>query len=190
MNASLKKPLLGSLFPLLVLGLPLLAAAATPAAENAAQAAVATPLVDKVHNATARYTDLGRALHDGFVPATPCVSGPDTGAMGVHFVKMTRITAGVLDAERPEALIYEPMASGAMRLVGVEFIVLKSVWEANNPGGGVPALDGNLLNFVNEPNRYGLPAFYELHVWAWEHNPKGSFADWNTLVTCDHQAAN
>ena len=33
-------------------------------------------------------------------------------------------------------------------------------------------------------------AFYELHVWAWEHNPKGSYADWNTHVTCDHQPLN
>ena len=82
------------------------------------------------------------------------------------------------------------MANGAMRLVGVEFIVLASVWASNNPGGGVPALDGNLLNYIAAPNRYGLPAFYELHVWAWEHNPKGSYADWNTHVTCDHQPIN
>jgi hypothetical protein len=45
-----------------------------------------TPLIDKAHNATARYVDLNVALAEGFVPATPCVSGPDTGAMGVHFV--------------------------------------------------------------------------------------------------------
>ena len=43
------------------------------------------------------------------------------------------------------------------------------------------------MNYVSEPNRYGLPAFYELHVWAWERNPSGNFADWNTLVTCDKQ---
>jgi hypothetical protein len=24
-------------------------------------------------------------------------------------------------------------------------------------------------------------------VWAWENNPKGSFADWNTHVSCDKQ---
>jgi len=48
-------------------------------------------------------------------------------------------------------------------------------------------IECNLLNYVGEPNRFGLPAFYELHVWAWEHNPMGSFADWNTHVTCDHQ---
>ena len=74
-----------------------------------------------------------------------------------------------------------------MRLVGVEFIVFQSDWESQNPGGAPPALEGNLLNLIGAPNRFGLPAFYELHVWAWEHNPKGSFADWNTLVSCDHQ---
>jgi hypothetical protein len=149
-----------------------------------------TPLIDKVHNATAQYTDINVAIAQGWVMATPCVSGPDTGAMGVHLVLPSRISAGVLNAEQPEALIYEPMANGAMRLVGVEFIVLASVWASNNPGGGVPALDGNLLNYIGAPNRYGLPAFYELHVWAWELNPKGSYADWNTHVTCDHQPIN
>jgi hypothetical protein len=57
----------------------------------------------------------------------------------------------------------------------------------NNPNAGPPALEGNLLNFVNEPNRYGLPAFYELHVWAFQDNPNGSFADWNSRVVCDKQ---
>jgi hypothetical protein len=146
-----------------------------------------TPLIDKVHNATAHYINSNVALAEGWVTATPCVSGPDTGAMGVHLVLPSRISAGVLNAEQPEALIYEPMANGSMRLVGVEFIVLASVWATNNPGGGVPALDGNLLNYISAPNRYGLPAFYELHVWAWENNPKGSYADWNTQVTCENQ---
>jgi hypothetical protein len=149
-----------------------------------------TPLVDKVHNATARYVDINVAVAEGWVRATPCVSGPDTGAMGVHLVLNSRVNAGLLNAEQPEALIYEPMANGAMRLVGVEFIVLAGIWEKNNPGGGVPALDGNLLNYIAAPNRYGLPAFYEIHVWAWEHNPKGSYADWNTRVTCDRQPIN
>jgi hypothetical protein len=149
-----------------------------------------TPLIDKVHDATERYTNINVAIAEGWVTATPCVSGPDTGAMGVHLVLPARINAGLLNPEEPEALIYEPMANGAMRLVGVEFIVLASVWASNNPSGGVPALEGNLLNYIPAPNRYGLPAFYEMHVWAWEQNPKGSYADWNTHVTCDHQRLN
>lgn len=147
----------------------------------------ATPLINKVHNATAQYVDINVAFHQGFVVATPCVSGPDTGAMGVHLVLPSRIASGVLDPTQPQALIYEPMANGAMRLVGVEFIVLESVWAASNPSGSVPALEGNLLNYIAAPNRYGLPAFYEIHVWAWQDNPQGSYADWNTQVTCANQ---
>jgi hypothetical protein len=148
----------------------------------------ATPLIDTVREATARYVDINAAFHDGFVVGTPCVSGPDTGAMGVHLVLPARINAGVLNAAEPEALIYEPMANGAMRLVGVEYIIIASVWNTLYPNGPVPSLAGNLLNYVDAPNRYGLPAFYEIHVWAWQNNPKGSYADWNTQVTCSHQA--
>jgi hypothetical protein len=181
MNAS--KPILGALCALTILS-PL---GMLPVAWADGDT---TPLINKVHDATARYVDISAAFAEGFVTATPCVSGPDTGAMGVHLVLPSRLNAGVLNPAQPEALIYEPMANGAMRLVGVEFIVLASVWATNNPGGGVPALDGNLLNYIAAPNRYGLPAFYEMHVWAWEHNPKGSYADWNTQVTCDHQLIN
>ena len=84
-------------------------------------------------------------------------------------------------------LEWVPGASRGLRLVGVEFIVLAGVWESQHPGAGPPALEGHLLNLVDAPNRYGLPAFYEMHVWAWEHNPVGSFADWNTHVSCEQQ---
>jgi hypothetical protein len=148
-----------------------------------------SPLVDKVRVATAKYLDINVAMHEGWMRGTPCVSGPDSGAMGVHFILPHRVSDGVLDANEPEALIYEPLASGALRLVGVEFIVLASDWARLHPEGGTPSLDGHLTNYVAEPNRYGLPAFYELHVWAWEQNPNGSFADWNTQVSCDNQPA-
>ena len=39
-------------------------------------------------------------------------------------------------ADQPEALIYEPLRNGAMRLVGVEFIELKDVWDSLGNGGG------------------------------------------------------
>jgi hypothetical protein len=150
-----------------------------------------SPLVNKVRKATAQFKDINAALAAGFTQATPCVSGPDFGAMGVHFVLGSRINAGTLNATQPEALIYEPLPNGALRLVGVEFIVLASVWQTEIPPGSppttTPSLEGHLMNFVDAPNRYGLPAFYELHVWAWEQNPVGSFADWNTQVTCDQQ---
>ncbi|HUA25561.1 MAG TPA: hypothetical protein VMA54_15650 [Steroidobacteraceae bacterium] len=175
MNASSKK-LIHSLAAALAL-LPLIATAGDGP----------TPLIDQVRHATEQYLEISTAMAQNFVQATPCVSGPDAGAMGVHFIQLDRITNLVLNATQPQALIYEPAADGAMRLVGVEYIVLDANWSAAHPGT-VPALQGNLLNYVASPNRYGLPAFWEIHVWAWQHNPKGSYADWNTQVTCANQA--
>ena len=177
----------------LPLAIALVAAGAQPAyaGESAQNAGQGSPLIDKVRAATARFKDLNVAISEGWVQGTPCVSGPDTGAMGVHFVMPSRIGSFVLQPDQPQALIYEPLPGGAFRLVGVEFIVLASVWQGQPNGAtSTPALEGDLMNYIGAPNRYGLPAFYELHVWAWEDNPKGSFADWNTHVTCEKQAAN
>jgi hypothetical protein len=146
-----------------------------------------TTLVEKVRRATAKYRDIKVALYEHWTPATPCVSGPNTGAMGVHFVLPARLGDAAVYADAPEALIYEPQPDGSMRLVGVEFILFAGNWTTAHPEGGAPKLEGHLMNYVGAPNRYGLDAFYELHVWAWEDNPEGSFADWNTRVTCENQ---
>lgn len=140
-----------------------------------------SPLAKKVRRATARFRDINVALAEGYAPGTPCVSGPNSGAMGVHFIKAELLTKEV-DAETPEALIYEPLPDGRMRLVGVEIITFASDWVNE-----VPVLDGHLLHYVGAPNRYGIPAFYEIHVWAWRSNPDGTFADWNPRVSCAGQ---
>lgn len=163
------------------------AAASAEVAHNHGEADAATawhvnaPLVRKVRLATEQYRDINVALADGYAPATPCVSGPNSGAMGVHLINGA-LLGKELDAETPEALIYEPYPDGRMRLVGVEFITFASDWVDT-----VPVLDGHLLHYVGAPNRYGIPAFYEIHVWAWRNNPDGAFADWNPRVSCAGQ---
>ena len=147
-----------------------------------------SPLVKKVHDANLRFTNINVALSDPTWDArTTCVSGPETGAMGVHLVNFGRTKDGIIDPEAPEALIYEPLPNGYMRLVGVEFIQDAADWAARNPKSPPPSLDGQLMNLVGAPNRFGLDPFYELHVWAFEDNPLGAFADWNTHVTCEKQ---
>jgi hypothetical protein len=140
-------------------------------------------LVQVVREATRQFIDVNAAIAAGYGQFLGCVSGPDHGAMGVHYVNGPLVMDGLLDASHPEALIYEP-SNGKLRLVGVEFIVDAATWLANH-NNNPPVLEGQSFLFVGSPNRYGIPAFFELHVWAWRDNPNGSFVDWNDHVTCE-----
>jgi hypothetical protein len=163
------------------------AAALAPAAAASDPHAVhggsdASPgLVARVREATAIYRDIDQAIAAGYAQFGGCVSGPETGAMGVHFVKGSLVD-GHLDVTQPEALIYE-IRGGVARLLGVEYIAPAPAWDAAHDGP--PVLQGQHLHLLGSPNRYRLPALYELHVWAWRQNPQGTFADWNTRVSCD-----
>ena len=143
-------------------------------------------LVQIVRNATKHYLDVNNATAAGYEPFLGCVTGQDHGAMGVHYVNGTLLSAGEIDASRPQALIYEPSKEGKMRLVGVEFIVFAAAW-LNNNNNTPPVLEGQVFQFVDSPNRFNIPAFFELHVWAWRDNPQGSFVDWNNQVTCANE---
>jgi hypothetical protein len=146
--------------------------------------AVPARLVDIVRIATQQFTDVNAATAANYHPLFGCVTGPDQGAMGIHYINLALYGDGQIDSSKPEALIYEP-SNGALRLVGVEYIVDAATWAKNNTSP--PMLEGQAFQFVNSPNRYGLPAFYELHVWAWRDNPNGAFVDWNTKVSCEGQ---
>jgi hypothetical protein len=102
--------------------------------------------------------------------------------MGNHYVNGALVGDGVLDASQPEVLIYEA-SNGGLQLVGVEFVVIAQTWLASHTTP--PVLEGQTFLFVDSPNRYGLPAHYELHVWAWRDNPNGAFVDWNNKVSCE-----
>jgi len=141
----------------------------------------ATGLVETVQRAIERYRDPADADAQGWKSANACVSGPEEGAMGVHFIKGSILFDGAINPEEPEALIYEVRGNRA-RLVGVEFIVIASQWHEHN--AAPPVIMGQQAHLVDAPNRYGLDPFYELHVWAFRPNVKGTFVDWNPAVSC------
>jgi hypothetical protein len=150
-------------------------AALLMATAAAAAAGVDNPLVEHVRIANNRFKDVKAAVAEGYAPI-PCTSGPDGGAMGIHYVNPKLLMSETADLKHPAAVLYEPTAEGKLNLVAVEYVTVK----------GPAALEGHLFSFIGAPNRYGLPAFYELHVWAWKPNPKGVFTDMNPTVSCDH----
>jgi hypothetical protein len=141
-------------------------------------------LIGVVREATAKYQDVAAAIHDGYTPVLGCVSSPDEGAMGVHYLKPELIGDGAEDVERPELLVYEPLHNGRLRLVAVEYLTLADLWDANHTDGSPPVLMGQLFDYTSSPNRFRLPGHYSLHVWAWKYNHAGAFAMWNPRVSC------
>src|ERR1700738_4885047 len=89
--------------------------------------AVPTKLVEMVRDATRPFLNVNLATAAGYQPLFGCVSGPDHGAMGVHYISLPLVGDGEIKASQPEALIYEPSNEG-LRLVGVEFIVDAALW--------------------------------------------------------------
>jgi hypothetical protein len=138
--------------------------------------------MEQVRQATAGLQDVASAVDAGYVQFFGCVHEPLAGSMGIHFVNGELVADGTVDATTPEAVMYEPQADGTLALIGVEYVVFKADWDAANDAP--PELFGQAFSVVEEPNRYGIPTFYELHAWAWTSNPTGDFADWNPAVIC------
>ncbi len=141
-------------------------------------------LLKVVRDNTERFKDVSVAEAEGYSLLFGCVSGPDAGAMGLHYVNLSLVAAGIVDATRPQIVIYEPVPGGHLQLIGADFLVIASDWDKAHPGQGAPQLMGQLFHYFESPNRFGLPAFYTLHVWAWKENPNGAFVNWHPNVSC------
>jgi len=140
-------------------------------------------LVQTVREVTAQFKDVRAAEAAGYELMFGCVSGPDSGAMGLHYVNLPLVLDGVIDATRPEIILYEPLPNGRLKLTGADFLVLADAWDAGH--STAPELMGQFFHQFESPNRFGLPRFYTLHVWAWKESPTGTFVNWHSNVSCD-----
>ncbi len=123
--------------------------------------------------ATAKYHNVQKALEDGFVQVSPCVSHPVLGTMGYHYANFDRLFNPAVSPAEPEALLYIPNEHGNLQLVAVEYVV---------PIGLVPeppVLFGQTFHTDGPPLNQ-----YSLHVWAWKNNPSGIFAPFNPRISC------
>ena len=137
----------------------------------------------EVRRETAHFHQLENALEAGYQLGyrglvTGCISHPTEGAMGYHYFDWELFDDPTIDPLRPEGLVYAPKSNGELKLVAVEWVVPKSIWEAagNTDPPSVLGMDMHILN----------PAlnWYIHHAWIWKHNPAGMFVDWNPEVTC------
>ena len=154
------------------------------------------PIIDLVRAALATAPFLspdiaGRAGYSAVVADVnniTCIAEPGQGAMGEHHLNPNLVdltgspVQDTVEVTKPELVVYEPDGSGHLRLVALEYLILKSEWDAAH--SGPPNLFGQDFMETDAGNRFGLPAFYSLHVWLWKFNPSGLFSMWNPNVHC------
>jgi hypothetical protein len=154
-----------------------------PSLSEAAPITDETQLAD-LRRVTAKFHQIEAAKAAGYsTQITPCWAHHSAGGMGYHFGNTSLFDATV-DLLNPETVIYEPQAGGHMRLVGMEYIVPLDAWAAakhdlNDPND-VPQLLGQRFT------RHSFLPIFKLHIWLWQNNPSGTFADWNPKVSCQH----
>ena len=129
--------------------------------------------VAKVRSATGKFRVAENAMASGYPAVDHCLANPPQGAMGYHFQKDSLLDAK-LEVEKPEILVYEKTFDGSFKLNGVEYIVPIDAWKSDDP----PTIMGQKLK------RAPKLGIWYLHVWIWEPNPSGLFADWNPRVKC------
>ena len=146
-----------------------------------------------VREATKRFQDPKEAVKAGYaLPPAPaplheCISSFDgTGAMGFHYINGNLLDTKV-DPRKPEALVYAPDTHGKLHLVALEYVVFQAPWIAKH-GNKMPELFHQMFMSTGEPNRFGIPAFFSLHLWLYKNNPSGLFAPFNPNVSCDTAA--
>lgn len=167
--------------------------------------------LEEIRAATEKYQDPEIALADGYLrdPMNLCANAgdddlpPQLGAMGVHFFRpdLLGITATEprvngngthTDFLQPSVLVYYPDQTGALKLGAVENLVWEEAWKA--AGNESPPefhgyqywhrIDNPLTTYADEAHLF--EPHYELHVWLYEENPAGVFAQFNPHVSCDH----
>lgn len=151
-----------------------------PAPTAMADRSIANDL-ERVRKATKAFQDTAAAHAAGYPTATmtACLSDSSAGGMGHHFVNRALLVDS-LDLERPQILLYAPAPGGKLKLVAVEYIIPYSLHPRE---AEAPRIFGRPLR-QNDPLK-----LWNLHVWAWEENPAGLFAEWNPAVHCDAHAA-
>ena len=144
--------------------------------------------LDRVALATERYMNVATALADGFIQASPCEAVSGVGAMGHHYLNPARMDGRIVLTE-PEVLLYIP-EGGQLRLAGVEYIL--PIVQNGQPyfgtampaTGAAPTIMGQTFQGPMPGHNPAMPWHFDLHVWLFDDNPAGRFAQFNPRLRC------
>ena len=157
--------------------------------------------LDALRQLTAPFHDVDSAQAQGYAlfknPLTAedgCISSVQDGGMGYHYGRFNNLGDDSVSLLDPEFLVYAPDNGprkdgvARRRLAAFDYFILYS---AKWPGPDSPDFkrapttqdfstmkDLPPVSFA--PSRFGGWMF---HIWLWEHNPSGMFANWNPTVT-------
>ena len=132
--------------------------------------------------------------------ADGCISSAADGGMGYHYTRGNNLADDSVSLLDPEFLVYAP--TNAPRKDGVArrrlaafdyFIPYSAKWPGPDDATFKrrPMLHdfstmSDLPDIAFAPSRFGG---WMVHIWLWENNPGGTFANWNTSVPlCDGSA--
>ena len=128
--------------------------------------------------ATAKYHDVEAAIADGYIAPPPEDFVP---GMGYHYVNLALAGDGEINLTQPEVLVYAPLPkTDSRKLVAVEYLTPRF----DEDGNALPPPEGftgdmDHWHVLDEP---GLPVFWAVHAWVWEHNPEGMFHETNPRI--------
>jgi hypothetical protein len=165
----------------------------TPPPSTAATATSAAPASDHAHGGVtltpemlrqlaalnelfAKYQNVETALEHGYEFVPPCVSDPELGGMGDHYSRNADDDFGRGDGtyavERPQYLVYAPRPNGSRRLAALDYTVPYEKWHSDKA-----------------PEFFGIPftrndgfGVWMFHIWVFQPNPAGIFANFNPKV--------
>lgn len=132
--------------------------------------------VEALHVLFAKYHDLEKAIEHGYKFVALCVSDPELGGMGDHYSRDADDDFGRGDGthalERPQYLVYAPQKNGSRRLAALDYTVPYEKWHSDKA-----------------PEFFGIPftrndgfGVWMFHIWVFQYNPAGMFANFNPRV--------
>ena len=148
---------------------------------------------------TAPFHDVDSAKAAGYTlfvapPGTApdgCISSAQDGGMGYHYGRLNNLGDDSVSLLDPEFLVYAPKKGASndagARLAAFDyFIPYSPKWPGPTQAGftRAPTLRDfstmrDLPDIAFAPSRFNG---WMVHIWLWENNPDGLFANWNTSV--------